>query len=116
MLSATIGRISGRTINYTAYGTPLQEDVNTRKDIAQNRLGIAKGLLLDVSGGVLDGCASIEEAGLWDDDFLTFQVNRVEISCGSRYSEHFAFAVVLGDGSVAMRGDRQYGAESTAVQ
>ena len=49
-------------------------------------------------------------------DSLTFQINIVQISCSSRYSEHSAFAAVLGDGSVATWRDREHGAESTAVQ
>ena len=90
--------------------------MHTLRHRAQNGLGVGRGRLLDASGVVLDGCASIGEAGVQNGDSLTFQINIVQISCSSRYSEHSAFAAVLGDGSVATWRDREHGAESTAVQ
>ena len=78
MISARVGLISGKTLLLDA---GLDEEVESLKRRARQVLGLGagKGRLLDSSGGVLDGCASIQEAKLQNGDSLTLHISRVQV-------------------------------------
>ena len=109
-----VSLISGKTVSLQ---THEDESVDSLRVRAQRALGAGKGRLLDSTGSVLDGGASLKKARLqyaaWraQPQPLTFQVRRVDI-LGSKA----AFAAILGDGSVATWGDARKGGDSSAVR
>ena len=78
---------------------------------AQRALGAGTGRLLDSTGRVLDGEVPLKKARLQYQEPLTFQVRQVEI-----YGGRFAFAAILGDGSVVTWGSSHEGGDSSAVR
>ncbi|OLQ08346.1 Retrovirus-related Pol polyprotein from transposon TNT 1-94 [Symbiodinium microadriaticum] len=89
----------------------LDETVETLSQRAQMALGVGKGRLLDSCGVVLDGCLDTKTSRIQNGDTLTLHVKGVQIQ-----SSDFAFAAILGDGSVVTWGDARHGGDSGAVQ
>ena len=106
LLTIEVSLLSGRTVSVEA---GLEETVETLKHRAQQTLAIGRGRLLDSSGRVLNGTATLEESGLKNGDTLTWHTKSTHI-----YSNAAAFAAVLGDGSVVTWGDARYGGDSRA--
>ena len=101
-----VSLISGKTVSLE---TDADESVESLRVRAQRALGAGKGRLLDSTGSILDGAASLKKARLQEP--LTLQVRRVDI-LGSKA----AFAAILGDGSVVTWGDAAKGGDSSAVR
>ena len=78
---------------------------------AQKALGTGKGRLLNSTGIVLDGDATIKRARLERAEPLTLQVRRVDAR-----GSFCAFAAILGDSSVATWGRVDKGGDSSAVR
>ena len=93
-LTVEVSLISGKTVSLQTHGDEPVQSLQVR---AQRALGAGKGRLLDSTGSVLDGGASLKKARLQEP--LTLQVRRVDI-LGSMT----AFAAILGDGSVVTWG------------
>eukprot|EP00439_Symbiodinium_sp_Y106_P031773 s28_g3.t2 len=101
-LAVVVGLISGKTVSLQ---TDEDESVESLTLRAQRALGVGKGRLVDFTGSVLDGGASLKKARLQCEEPLTFQVRPVDI-CGGR----LAFAAILGDGSAVTWGSGYSGA------
>ena len=89
----------------------MDEEVETLRFRAQTALGVGKGRLINSSGVVLDVTAAIKDSGVRNGDSLTLHINRAKASATAG-----AFAVVLGDGSVAAGRDAHHGGNVGAVQ
>ena len=100
--------MSGMTVSLQTHGDESVESLRVR---AQRALGAGKGRLLDSTGRVLDGGEPLKKARLQYQEPLTFQVRRVEI-----YGGRFAFAAIIGDGSVVTWGTSHEGRDSSAVR
>ena len=103
-----VSLLSGKTATVQA---GLDETVETLSQRAQMALGVGKGRFLDSCGVVLDGCLDTKTSRIQNGDTLTLHVNGVQIQ-----STDFAFAAILGDGSVVTWGDARHGGDSGAVQ
>ena len=108
MISVQVGLMSGRTVALCA---ELDEEVDTLRQRAQIALGGGRGRLVDSSGGILDGRASLKRAGVQNGDSLTLHVKPSHVA-----RAYGCFAAVRGDGSVVTWGDPEFGGDSTAVQ
>ena len=93
--------ISGRKVSLES---DLDASVESVSRHAGRALGVGKGRLLNSLGGVLDGDASLETAGLQTGDSLTLQVGKVQI-CGATVQ---GFAAILGNGSAVTWGPHCY--------
>ena len=91
-ITVEVGLLSGRTVTLEA---SVADSLGDLKQRAQSELGVGRGRLLNSSGCLLEGFASLEEAGLENGDSLTLQSSTVQIC-----SSWSAFAAILGDGSV----------------
>eukprot|EP00439_Symbiodinium_sp_Y106_P065820 s16_g10.t1 len=89
----------------------LDEEVKALTLQAQIYLGVAKGRLLDSSGSVLDPSATIKHSNIHSGDALTLHVSKIQVQATG-----YAFAAVLGDGSVVTWGHYQCGGDSSPVQ
>ena len=107
-ITVKVSLMSGKAATVQA---GLEETVETLTRRAQISLGVGKGRLLDSFGVVLDGCAETTTSRIQNGDWLTLQVNRVQVQSSNR-----AFAAILGDGSVVTWGNAGFGGESSAVQ
>ena len=107
-IAVEVRLLSGKTATVKA---GLDEEVGALISRAQATLGVGKGRLVDMSGGVLDASTPIKCTTLQDGGSLTLHVNRVQ-ACGTQ----FAIAAILGDGTVVTWGDAEYGGDSTAVR
>ena len=107
-LTVEVSLISGRTVSLQTHEVESVESLRVR---AQRALGAGKGRLVDSTGSVLDGGASLKKARLQFQEPLTLQVRRVDI-LGSRA----ALAAILGDGSVVTWGGASKGGHSSAVR
>ncbi|OLQ06339.1 hypothetical protein AK812_SmicGene10354 [Symbiodinium microadriaticum] len=107
-MTVEVGLLSGKATNLGAHQDELVESLKVRAQIA---LGVAKGLLVDSSGNVLDACSSIKKARISSGDSLTLHIKQVQVK-GSAQS----FAAILGDASVVTWGDASAGGDSIAVQ
>ena len=113
-VSLDVHLLSGKRVSLE-----VEEDasVESLKQRAQSSLEIGKGRLLNSSGEVLEGAATIKKARLQSGDVLTLHVKQVQLVATNK-AETFsgAFAAVLADGSVATWGHPGYGGDSSAVQ
>ena len=107
-IAVKVGLLSGKTATVKV---GFDEDVETLQDRAQTALGVGKGRLVDSFGSVLDAHAPIKNSNLKNGDSLTLHISPVQV-CGTAY----AFATVLGDGSVVTWGLAGRGGDSSAVQ
>ena len=104
-----VGLISGRKATVQA---ALDETVGTLKRRAQVALGVGTGRLLDSSGCVVKETVPMKKARVQNGDSLTYlRTNTVQIQAGE-----FAFAAILGDGSVVTWGNPGNGGDGSAVQ
>eukprot|EP00439_Symbiodinium_sp_Y106_P073971 s178_g14.t1 len=69
------------------------------------------GQLVNASGAVLDRGLLIEQTGLQNGDSLTLHIRPLQLQASA-----YAFAAVLGDGSVMTWADSGYGGDSSDVQ
>ena len=67
-ISVEVGLLSGKRV---LVNTSLDEEVGTLKLRAEAALGVRRGRLLNLSGGILDSCTSVESAGVQNGDSLT---------------------------------------------
>ena len=107
-ITVEVGLLSGKSVTVEA---DLDEEVGTLKRRAQHALGVGRGCLLDASGSILDARESIKHARLQDRCSLTLHMNRVQVEATG-----WAFAAILGDGSVVTWGDDRHGGDSSAVR
>ena len=91
-LAIEVSLLSGRSVVLEA---EKDEPVKQFKLTAQELLAVGWGRLSDSSGGILDGAATLEESRLQSGDSVTLHIREVYV-CNNRY----AFALILGDGSV----------------
>ena len=105
-LAIELSLLSGRTVSLEA---DPDETVKTFRSRAQKTLAVGRGRLLDSSGSVLNGAATLEECRLQSGDRLTFQMSSIRVRGNSG-----AFAAILGDGSVVTWGHVK-AAAATAV-
>ena len=103
-----VGLLSGRRVTVDA---DLNEEVGTLKRRAQIALGVGRGRLVGSSGSVLDASSPIKRARLQNGDSLTLHITRVQVQACE-----YAFAAILGDGSVVTWGHAALGGDSSAVQ
>ena len=106
-LTVEVALLSGKAATVQA---DLDEDVATLKCRAQAALGVGPGRLLDASG-VLDACVTVMQAGVQNGDRLTFHINQVQVQANG-----YAFAAILGDGSIVTWGDADCGGDSGSMQ
>ena len=95
-LAIEVSLLSGRVVSLEARP---DESVESLKARALESLAVHRGRLVDPSGRVLHGAATIHESRLQSGDTLTLQIGRTQV-CGTLYS----FAGILGDGSVVTWG------------
>ena len=107
-LKMEVSLLSGRSVLLEA---GLDDTVETLRSRAQEALEVGRGRLVDSSGGVLDGAATLAECELQSGHALTLHIRSVHI-----LSSYAAFAAMLGDGSVVTWGDAGSGGDSSAVQ
>ena len=103
-----VGLASGRTVSLEVRLDDPVESLGLR---AQTALAVGRGRLVDSSGCVLEGAATLEAANVRNGDLLMLQISQVRI-CACVH----AFAAILGDGSVVSWGDGRYGGDSRRVQ
>ena len=97
-IAVTVGLLSGRTATVRA---GLDESVAALSRRAQTALGVGKGHLVDSSGSILDEGAPIQKANLQNGGSLTLHVPCAKIQV---LACQWAFAAILGDGSVVSWG------------
>ena len=107
-----VSLLSGRTLSIE---TGLDVDVEAFKRRAQTALSVGKGRLVHSNGSVLDEAMTIQDSELCNGDFLSLQVQLIQLRATS-FCLHAAFAAVLGDRSVVTWGHAGYGGDSTIVQ
>ena len=100
-LTFEVSLMSGKTVSLKTHGDESVESLRVR---AQRVLGVGKGRLLNSAGSILNEGVPLKKAELQYEEPLTFQVGHVDV-CGGR----FAFAAILGDGSVETWGTSQQG-------
>ncbi|OLP91271.1 hypothetical protein AK812_SmicGene27046 [Symbiodinium microadriaticum] len=98
-IEVAVGLLSGKTAVVKA---DMDEKVGALNSRAQTALGVGRGRLVGSSGTVLHANAPIWSAGLSDGDVLTLQINGVQVQAADK-----VFAAILGDATVAIRGDSQ---------
>ena len=103
-----VGHISGRTV---ALEAALDDTVEKLKRQAQIARSVGPASLLDSSGNVLDVSAKIRKARIQNGETLTF----CQIAQTRTEGSYFAFAAILGDGTVVTWGDAECGGDSSAV-
>ena len=114
-ISIDVALLSGKSVSLPA---GLDEPVNSLRQRAQALLAVGRGRLLDSSGAVLDGAASVKKAKLQHGDALTLQLGHVRVAAAQRrdYSDYprlgDAFAAILGDGTVETWGNAAFGVSS----
>ena len=107
-ITVDVGLLSGKTATVKA---GLDEEVGALKRRAHIALGVGRGRLVGPYGSVLDACALIRHTRLQNGDSLTLHITRVKVQASG-----FAFAAILGDGSVVTWGNAAFGGDSSAVQ
>ncbi|OLQ14791.1 hypothetical protein AK812_SmicGene1072 [Symbiodinium microadriaticum] len=107
-ITVEVALLSGRA-------AAVKANVNEKVDVlmlrAQTALGVGKGRLVNSSGVALDVFAAIDDYGVRNGESMTLHINRVQASATA-----FAFAAILGDGSVVTWGGAGHGGDSSAVQ
>ena len=91
-LTVEVGLLSGRMVALAA-GPDESVEVLTRR--AETMLAVSRGRLLNSSGSVLDGAATLQQCGLRNGDALTLQIGSVYVR-----GNDSAFAAILSDGTV----------------
>ncbi|OLP91273.1 hypothetical protein AK812_SmicGene27044 [Symbiodinium microadriaticum] len=107
-ITVEVGLLSGKRVRVDA---DMNEAVGTMTRRAQIALGVGRGRLVGPYASVLDACAPIKRTRLQNGDSLTLHITRVQVQASG-----FAFAAILGDGSVVTWGDAATGGDSSAVQ
>ena len=108
LISVRVALLSGQSACITAGTESLVEGL---RQTAQKELGVGLCRLISDSGVVLQGTATLLEAGLQDGETLCAIVRHTEI-----VSTIGAFALLCADGTVVTWGDADFGADSSAVQ
>ena len=114
-VSVDVHLMSGKMVSVEV---EAETSVNTLRQRAQSALGVGNGRLLNSSGRVLPGTATIAEAKLQSGDVLTLRITQVLLAASKKlvFVHGAAFAKILGDGSVVTWGDSECGGDSSAVQ
>ena len=103
LITVEVGLLSGKSATVEA---DLDEETS-----GSARTWSRKRVRADASGSILDARESIKRARLQDRCSLTVRMNRVQVEATG-----WAFAAILGDGSVVTWGDARHGRDSSAVQ
>ena len=98
--------------------TEADDSVLALKKRAQSAFAVPGGRLLTCSGGVLNGTATAEQAGLQTGDALTFLVKLHQVIASKRrkFCVGAAFAAIRDDGCVVTWGHADFGGDSRVVQ
>ena len=107
--------VSGRGVTLA---TEADDSVFALKKRAQAAFAVAGGRLLNCSGGVLNGTATVEQTGLQTGDVLTFLVKLHQVTASKQrwFCAGAAFAAIRDDGCVVTWGHADFGGDSRAVQ
>ena len=103
-----VSLISGRSVSLQVPLILSVDDLVRRASVA---LAVGRGRVLNHTGEVLEGSATLAQCGLQSGDSLTLQIGQVRIST----SQH-AGAAILGDGCVVTWGRSGYGGDCSSVQ
>ena len=103
-----VALMSGKTVSVEVR---LDEPVAALKRRAQTALEVGRGRLLNSIGELLDDELTVTAAKLEAGTSLTLQLREVQIQASS-----YAFAAILGDGSVANSGNDYQAGASRKVQ
>ena len=112
-ISVNVHLLSGKSASLEVEADASVESLQQR---AQRALAAGGGMLLNSFGEVLDGAKTIKEAKLKSGDELSLHVKQVHIKATKHDGMYFAFAALLGDGSVVTWGIAGNGGDSSAVQ